>query len=70
MEIDGDHPTAFDDFDLDLSFAPKGTAIAALMNTTSDPCVHSGPTRCGGVHRSRIARAMVLACRAARSDRS
>lgn len=39
--------TDFDtDFELDVSFIPRGTAIAELMNSTSDGCGQTNQSAC------------------------
>lgn len=37
-----------DDFDLDVSFAPKGTTLAALKQSTSDNCGSTSESACAG----------------------
>jgi len=40
--------TATDDFDLDVTFAEKGTVIGELMNKTSDNCGQTAESACAG----------------------
>jgi FxLD family lantipeptide len=40
--------TAAADFDLDVTFAAKGTVIAELMNSTSDNCGSTTQSACVG----------------------
>ncbi|MYS19884.1 FxLD family lantipeptide [Streptomyces sp. DvalAA-14] len=43
-----DQSTTATDFDLDVTFAEKGTAISELMNTTSDNCGSTNESACAG----------------------
>jgi len=43
-----DESTTASDFDLDVSFAEKGTVIAELMNSTSDNCGSTSQSACAG----------------------
>lgn len=36
------------EFDLDVTFAAKGTVIAELMNSTSDNCGSTNESACAG----------------------
>ncbi|MCX2968615.1 MULTISPECIES: FxLD family lanthipeptide [Streptomyces] len=40
--------TTDSDFDLDVTFAEKGTVIAELMNKTSDNCGSTSESACAG----------------------
>ena len=40
--------TTGSDFDLDVTFAEKGTVIAELMNKTSDNCGSTSESACAG----------------------
>ncbi|PJF01620.1 FxLD family lantipeptide [Streptomyces carminius] len=40
--------TTSSDFDLDVTFAEKGTVIAELMNKTSDNCGSTSESACAG----------------------
>lgn len=40
--------TTVSDFDLDVSFAEKGTPIGELMNKTSDNCGSTSESACAG----------------------
>ncbi len=48
-EVDAEllHPTVQEeDFELDVTFADNGTALAELMNSTSDNCGGTGASAC------------------------